>query len=217
MIGIESARAEADAQIDALQGRFEETGEGAAQLTEEMKKLRENMLFTQQEVGGLSRSFSADLKGAFDDVVFDGKRLSDALRDIALSMAEAVYNTAMRPVQDTIGSAIAGGINSIVGGVLGNATGGAIQAFAKGGVVGGPTLFSMRRGVGLMGEAGAEAILPLARGTDGRLGVRAGGGEARAVNVTVNVSTPDVEGFRRSKSQIALQMNRALELAGRNR
>lgn len=57
---------------------------------------------------------------------------------------------------------------------------------------------------------GAEAIMPLQRGSDGRLGVAAAGGAGRAVNVTFNVSTPDVAGFQRSQSQIASQLGRLL-------
>ena len=88
--------------------------------------------------------------------------------------------------------------------------------FASGGIVSGPTAFPMRGGLGLMGEAGPEAILPLARGPDGRLGVRGGGGAA-PVTVVMNIQTPDVEGFRRSQSQIAAQMGRALSQGQRNR
>jgi phage-related minor tail protein len=72
----------------------------------------------------------------------------------------------------------------------------------------------MRGGTGLMGEAGPEAILPLQRGADGRLGVAGGGG---AVNVTMNITTPDAQGFRRSQSQIAAEMGRALARGQRNR
>jgi len=72
-----------------------------------------------------------------------------------------------------------------------------VTPFAKGGVVSSPTLFSSNGGAGLMGEAGAEAILPLARGSDGRLGVRTTQGAA-SINVTFNISTPDVQGFRKS-------------------
>ena len=84
-----------------------------------------------------------------------------------------------------------------------------------GGVVRGPVTFPMRGGTGLMGEAGPEAIMPLSRGSDGKLGVRAEGG--RAVHVVMNISTPDADSFRRSQSQIAAQMGRAMQRGQRNR
>ena len=67
-----------------------------------------------------------------------------------------------------------------------------------------------------MGEAGPEAVLPLSRGPDGALGVRMQG-QAAPAQVVINISTPDVEGFRRSQSQIAAQMGRALSAGARNR
>jgi phage-related minor tail protein len=86
--------------------------------------------------------------------------------------------------------------------------------FATGGIVSGPVTFPMRGGMGLMGEAGPEAIMPLTRGADGRLGVASQGG--RSVNVVMNVNTPDVEGFGRSRSQIAAQVSRVLARGRRN-
>ena len=59
-----------------------------------------------------------------------------------------------------------------------------IQRFARGGIVDRPTIFPFANGTGLMGEAGPEAIIPLKRGADGKLGVSGGGGTN---NVTVNV------------------------------
>jgi phage-related minor tail protein len=73
----------------------------------------------------------------------------------------------------------------------------------------------MRGGTGLMGEAGPEAIMPLTRGADGRLGVQAAGG-GRSVQVVMNISTPDAQSFQRSQSQIAAQMSRALGRSQRN-
>ena len=67
-----------------------------------------------------------------------------------------------------------------------------------------------------MGEAGPEAIMPLTRGPDGSLGVRASGG-GQPVTVVMNITTPDVAGFARSQSQIAAGAMRALARGQRNR
>lgn len=66
-----------------------------------------------------------------------------------------------------------------------------------------------------MGEAGPEAIMPLARGSDGRLGVRGAGGGGM-VNVTMNITSPDVAGFQRSRGQVAAEMSRAIQRGRRN-
>ena len=95
-------------------------------------------------------------------------------------------------------------------------TQGRVMPFAKGGVVSAPTYFPMRGATGLMGEAGPEAIMPLARGADGRLGVQSAGG-GRPVTVVMNIQTPDVQGFQRSQSQVAAQAMRALQRGQKNR
>jgi len=81
---------------------------------------------------------------------------------------------------------------------------GSIVPFANGGVVNSPTFFPMSKGrTGLMGESGPEAIMPLERGADGKLGV-AGGSKT----VIVNIKTPNAESFRRNKNQIKNMINR---------
>ena len=166
---------------------------------------------TAREAALFSGTVGRGLRRAFDGLVVDGQSLSEALRGLGRSILEATYAAALRPVQ----AQLAQGIGAALGGLLPFAQGGAfaqgrVVPFAQGGIVSGPVSFPMRGGAtGLMGEAGPEAIMPLSRGADGRLGVRMEGG-GRPVSVTVNVSTPDVEGFRRSEAQIAAQLGRAL-------
>ena len=67
-------------------------------------------------------------------------------------------------------------------------SGGQVTAFAKGGIVGGPTIFPMANGMGLMGEEGPEAVMPLARTGSGKLGVYVAGDAGGSRNLyTVNV------------------------------
>lgn len=204
-----------------LEQSFGSAGEMAAVFSDELARMRESMTYTNREVRSLSSSFGGALRSAFDGVVFDGMKLSDALRSVARSMSESAYNVAMRPLQQAAGGALAQGMNALFGGMLPFANGGAfsqgrVTPFAKGGVVAAPMAFPMRGGTGLMGEAGPEAIMPLTRGADGRLGVQAQGG-GRPVNIVMNISTPDVGGFQRSHSQIAAQLGRALARGDRNR
>ncbi|MCT2538542.1 phage tail tape measure protein [Sedimentimonas flavescens] len=192
----------------------------AGAFNDELGRMREGMLFTGREVNSLTNSIGRGLRRAFDGLIFDGMKLSDALRSVAQTMADSVYSLAMRPVQNALGGAIAQGMSSALGGLMPFAQGGAfsqgrVMPFAKGGVVSSPVAFPMRGATGLMGEAGPEAIMPLTRGADGRLGVQSSGG-GRAINVVMNVSTPDVGGFARSQAQIAAQINRALARGHRN-
>ena len=210
-----------DAQLDELEASLASATSMTAAFQSELAGMQDTMLYTGREVQSMSRAIGGGLRRAFDGVVFDGMRLSDALRGVARSMVDAAYNTAMRPVQTALGGAISNGINSLVSGILPFEKGGAISQgrvmpFARGGVVQGPTPFPMRGATGLMGEAGPEAIMPLRRGPDGRLGVAAAGGAA-PVQVVMNITTPDVQGFRRSQTQIAAQMGRALARGTRNR
>ena len=179
------------------------------------------MADTGREVKVLTGGISRGLKKAFEGLVFDGMKLSDALQTVAQSMIDAAYKAAITPVTSHVGGLLAQGVEGFIQGFNlfekgGAFTQGRVMPFARGGVVSSPVTFPMRGGAGLMGEAGPEAIMPLARGADGRLGVRFAGG-GRPISVVMNISTPDAEGFRRSQSQIAAQMSRALARGQRNR
>lgn len=214
--------------FDDLQERGEALGDAlgdaatmAGAFDGQMKRIRAAFAETGKDVATLERGMSSGLRKAFDGVVLDGMSLSGALDVLKNSMIQTAYAAAIKPVTDHFGGMLANTVGGFVKGILPFADGGSfaqgrVMPFANGGVVSSPTMFPMRGGTGLMGEAGPEAIMPLARGADGKLGVRTQGG-GRAVNVVMNISTPDVQGFRRSQGQIAAQMSRALGRGNRNR
>jgi len=209
-----------EAQIDALDDSFDTATNMAAAFNAELLKVRESFGTTGYDVATLDRGLSGGLRKAIKGVVQDGDSLSQAMDTLANTLINTAFNAAVNPVADHFGGALAQGIGSLVGGLLPFAKGasfsqGKVQPFASGGVVSSPTTFPMRGGMGLMGEAGPEAIMPLARGADGKLGVRGAGGGA--VSVVMNINTPDAESFRRSQGQIAAQMGRALGRGQRNR
>ncbi|MEL7398415.1 MAG: phage tail tape measure protein [Pseudomonadota bacterium] len=209
-----------DLQVEALDQHLGQPCRWLAAFNTELGRMREAFAVTGQDVQTLERGFSRGLTRALRGAVLHGDSLSDALENLANSMINAAFNAAVRPVSNHIGGLLGDGLSNLVGGILPFEKGapfsqGRVQPFASGGIVSSPTTFPMRGGTGLMGEAGPEAIMPLSRGADGRLGVRAMGG--RAINVTMNVSTPDVEGFRRSRAQVAAQLGRAIGAGSRNR
>ena len=104
------------------------------------------------------------------------------------------------------------GLENLQLNALGNAYGKTgIVPFAKGGIVDKPTIFPFAKGVGLMAEAGPEAIVPLKRGRDGKLGV-AGGGGTTTVNVSVDAKGTKVEGDGKQMAQLGRMLGSAIEM-----
>jgi phage-related minor tail protein len=161
----------------------------------------------------LAQSFGRSLDTALTRGAASGRSLDGVLGTIGARLAGVAARAAAGPIQS--------GLTGLIGAMLGSGAetgfarggvfrGGRVQPFAAGGVVAAPTYFPMAGGAGLMGEAGPEAILPLGRGPDGRLGVAAGGAAARPVSVTVNIATPDPGAFRRSEAQVTASLARAV-------
>jgi hypothetical protein len=210
-----------ESHAEDLNATLANTGALVSGFDAELRRMSASLAASGKDVQTLEKGLSRGLRRAFDGVVFDGMKMSEALRGVAQSLASTTYNAAMKPVTDHLGGLISQGVGSLVQGILPFANGapfsqGKVMPFAQGGVVSSATTFPMRGGPGLMGEAGPEAIMPLARGPDGKLGVRSGGGGG-APQVVMHISTPDVQGFQRSQSQIAAQMSRALSSGNRNR
>ncbi len=164
----------------------------------------------------LGDAFGRKISGAFEDAVFAGDSLGTTLRSLALDLSRLTLRSAVQPFTSAIGD----GFASLFGGLKPFAKGGVVgspmpQPFAQGGVIASPVTFPLGGSkTGLAGEAGPEAILPLARGSDGRLGVRTHGGGN--VTITMNVTTPDADSFRRSETQLGAMLSRAVGRGQRN-
>lgn len=143
---------------------------------------------------GVARSISSGFRSALTD----GKSLQSVIADIGRAFSDMALKAAFKPLEMLASKALEGlftGLNP------------SIIPHAKGGVIAAPTYFPMGGAIGLAGEAGPEAIMPLARGPDGRLGVAGGGG---GVHVTFNVTATDARSFAASEAEVSAMLLRAV-------
>jgi ElaB/YqjD/DUF883 family membrane-anchored ribosome-binding protein len=170
-------------------------------------------------------SLNSNLESVISGIVSGNKTLAESFADLYLGIADQLFKVLalqhMLNATSGIFSMIPGLSSVAQTGIIGGGAmvdtfskGGVVERYASGGIVSQSTAFPMTNGIGLMGEAGAEAILPLSRDSKGNLGVKS---ESSPVNIVFNISTPNAESFRRSEAQIASRMSRALANADRNK
>jgi lambda family phage tail tape measure protein len=175
-----------------------------------------------KDLSASASGFARAMTQAFSASVTGGKQFDDVLKSLGLRISDLAVRLAFKPLEKSLASGISSLLSGLTGSVgnagsagsVGNsasssltAASGAIKPFAAGGVIGTPTYFPLvGGGVGLAGEAGPEAIMPLTRGPDGRLGISGHGGNT----INVQISTPDLDSFRRSESYITGQIARAV-------
>lgn len=196
-------------------------GRSVAKAAEELEKTKEKGKSEFEELKQAIDGWGKDSAKAIVDFCRTGEKsfgdMIDSMIDDLLQMM--VYENLTKPVFGMISGGIGGMGGSSSGGVYGwleslnmgswfgmNARGnafnrGTVIPFANGGVVNRPTLFPMAQGMGIMGEAGPEAVMPLKRGIDGKLGVQGGG----SLSIHVPVSLGDA-----SKKQ-ASELKREIE------
>jgi len=173
--------------IQALGVEFSKKNPETVASLEKQIQLTKELIQEEQQRQDLI-DFVADSMGDSFMAMVDGtKSVKDAFREMASDIVRELYRVLV--VQQMVNSA-----KTFLGGFF--ADGGAfsggsqIQAYANGGVVGSPTYFGMSGGkTGLMGEAGPEAIMPLSRGANGKLGVQAEGVGGVTINQNINIST----------------------------
>ncbi len=155
------------------------------------------------------------------DVVVKGiKGMEDALVNFVMTGKLNFKNLANSIIADmariAIQQTITKPFTNFISGLFGNANGnafvdGKVQKYAYGGVVSKPTIFPMANGIGLMGEAGAEAILPLRRGSNGKLGVQSSGGSIGNIVVNVDASGSSVAGDEQRGKELGRLISTAVQ------
>jgi len=178
--------------------------------------------------GNLGSSFSSAFQGMADQLtefVTTGKAnfrdfAASVLKDISRMIIRYAMFQAMQGIFSSIGGFFSqGNLGSSADNVAKYAPlakGGVfaqngIQAFARGGIVNKATVFPFANGIGLMGEAGPEAIMPLRRGRDGNLGVMSSGGGSTNVVVNVDASGSSVEGDQQQAKALGNAISAAVQ------
>lgn len=204
--GMSAAQKEQNDQLREAKRVFDQTRTAAEKYSLEQAKLADMLqkgLISQDtynraleqlkektnEAAQAAKAMKDGFESAFVDIVTGSKSAGEAVSNLLSEMANLLAHEAFKSLFGSLFGSGGSIFSSIFPSANGNAfDGGFVQAFASGGVVSRPTLFGMKSGLGLMGEAGPEAILPLKR-INGKLGVMAGGagGDGVTVNVSINV------------------------------
>jgi tape measure domain-containing protein len=176
-------------KIQKLPGQKKEEGEEAAKRSAEEKE-RDRLAQEKAErlknlysdiVGTLEDGIVGSLMTGIDALITGTKTLGEALKEIASGILKDIGQTLLRfAVNMGMRAAFPGAFaakGAYFSGGQADFAQNSIKPFATGGIVTRPTFFKYAKGGemqnGLMGEAGPEAIMPLKRGADGKLGVAA--------------------------------------------
>lgn len=158
-----------------------------------------------EELNGLYKQIGStilnNIGGAIESVIDGTKSLQESLAGILRQIGSLLINFGTNKALNTLFPSAKGNVfaqNKIV-------------PFAYGGIVNKPTLFPMANGAGLMGEAGPEAIMPLRRGADGRLGVEASGAGMGGIVVNVDATGSTVEGDQQQSKQLGQAIGAAVQ------
>ena len=192
--------------IQALGVKFVEDNPKTVAGLEAQITANENLLRIEEERKRMNDLVTDSMENGLMAMADGTKTVSAAFRDMAREIIAELYRILV--VQQMVNAAKSFfGFPFADGGAFSG--GSQIQAYANGGVVGSPTLFPMAGGkTGLMGEAGPEAILPLKRGANGKLGVQmeGGGGDNVVINQSFNFQANGDDSVKKIIAQAAPQI-----------
>lgn len=226
LIGSDKARAKAQndleyqRSIDRINSLMLE-GEQAQELIDQETKNYELRQKQIAKTNNIARDLGLTFSSAFEKAVVGGEKFSKILQGITQDLIQLIIR---RKVTEPLFEAFSGVLDGFGGSgnplaALFNAKGNAfnqsgVTAFASGGVFDSPQMFNYGGGkLGVMGEAGPEAVMPLKRGANGKLGVSVDGtsspGQINNISITVNA-----DGSNRNE-QGASELGRRIDAAVR--
>lgn len=181
--------------LDRINGMMLEGDEAQRLIDQETQnyELRKKQI---DQTNNITKELGLTFSSAFEEAVVGGKKFTQILQSITQDIAKLILRKKVtEPLFGAISDSMSGdGLKSFFGGLF-NANGNAfnqagVMPFANGGVFTSPQMFSYGAGnLGVLGEAGAEAILPLKRSSSGKLGVMmegANGGTVNNISIVVN-------------------------------
>ena len=187
------------------------------------KSLEENGI----KVENVSKSISSTISSGIVSALRSGGNAFDVFSGLATTALQKILDKLLEisiitPIINSLTSGFGGGFFKGLFSLFGFKDGAAFQngkvlPFAKGGIVNKPTLFPMANGgTGLMGEAGAEAVMPLKRMSNGKLGVQADNKGGQVVNI-YNYSNSQVETRKRDDNTMDVFIRRVNEALSNER
>jgi len=192
-LGLEYGSAKYERALETLKTQ-QESVLHVYDMIEAEKKLTEE----KKKQGQLIDTIGNIIGDGFISMVEGTESVKDAFKSMARAIIKELYQILV--VQQMVNAA-----KAAFGIPVPNAiSSGSIQPYADGGVVNSPTTFPMSGGkTGLMGEAGPEAIMPLKRGANGKLGVQMEGGATTTVVQNFNFSANGDDSVKRIIAQAA--------------
>ena len=191
---------EFDMDLGQIIAKLEKGKNDTFNFKEEFRKLAESAMDLQNNVEELAVQSVNKLADGFAELAVSGKAsfselARSILNDLKRMIVRALFFKAIMKFAPGLGKFIGLEKTPVAESAKGNVFAkNKIVPYAMGGIVNQPTIFPMQNGMGLMSEAGPEAIMPLKRGKDGKLGVASTGGGLGNITVNVDASNSSVQG-----------------------